>query len=105
PGDALEAAALRLPYPIYALIRGGYLAVTTFFALSGFVLARSYSATLWNRGSLLRYGMGRVARVYPVYILSLAIVAPFIAADHARGKAQLVAAHGLLIQGWLGPLR
>jgi peptidoglycan/LPS O-acetylase OafA/YrhL len=103
-GDSLEAAALRLPYPIYAFIRGGYLAVTTFFVLSGFVLARTYSATVWNRHSLLRYGLGRVARVYPVYVLSLAVVAPFILADRAPARAQLVAAHSLLIQGWLGPL-
>jgi peptidoglycan/LPS O-acetylase OafA/YrhL len=104
PGDSLEPVARALPYPIYAFIRGGYLAVTTFFVLSGFVLARTYAATAWNRRSLLKYGVGRVARVYPVYALSLAIMTPFIMADHTAGKAWLVAAHGLLIQGWLGPL-
>lgn len=103
-GDALETAVLRLTHPIYTFIRGGYLAVTTFFVLSGFVLARTYLATVWNRGNFLRYGLGRVARVYPVYILSLALVAPFIVADHVPAKAKLVVAHGLLIQGWLGPL-
>ena len=72
---------------MYALIRGGYLAVTTFFVLSGFVLARSYAATAWNRGKLLRYGVGRFARVYPVYVLSLLVVAPFIAADRTPAKA------------------
>ena len=30
------------------------------------------------------------------------MVAPFIAADPTPGKAPLVAAHGLLLQGWLG---
>jgi len=53
---------------------------------------------------LLRYGLGRVARVYPVYLLSLAIVGPFILADRAPAKAQLVAAHLVLVQAWLGPL-
>src|SRR3954447_14109059 len=42
-GQMLEPAALALPAPVYALLRGGYLAVTTFFVLSGFVLSRSYS--------------------------------------------------------------
>jgi len=104
PGMMLDASARALPYPVYALIRGGYLAVTTFFVLSGFVLARSYAGTQWNGRSLLRYGMGRMARVYPVYALSLLMVAPFILADPAPRKAPLVAAHGLLIQGWFGHL-
>ncbi len=98
----LEPAALALPGPLYALIRGGYLAVTTFFVLSGFVLSRSYAETRWNRGSLLGYAAGRVARVYPVYLLSLLVVAPFIAAD--RGHGALLAAHVLLVQGWLGSI-
>jgi len=104
PGMMLDASARALPYPVYALIRGGYLAVTTFFVLSGFVLARSYADTRWNGRSLLRYGVGRLARVYPVYVLSLLMVAPFILADTAPRKVPLVAAHGLLIQGWLGHL-
>jgi len=94
--------AQSLPYFLYAVIRGGYLAVTTFFVLSGFVLSRSYAATQWSGKNLLRYGVGRFARVYPVYALSLALVSPFILADRTPGKAPLVAAHGLLLQGWLG---
>lgn len=104
PGMMLDGAARALPYPVYALVRGGYLAVTTFFVLSGFVLARSYAGRAWNGRSLLHYGVGRVARVYPVYLLSLLMVAPFILADPVPQKAPLVAAHGLLIQGWLGHL-
>ena len=102
PGMMLEAQARALPPVLYALIRGGYLAVTTFFVLSGFVLARSYAGREWSRGSLLRYGAGRFARVYPVYALSLLVVTPFIAEDRVPAKAPLVAAHGLLLQGWLG---
>ncbi len=101
---ALDAAARALPPAAYALIRGGYLAVTTFFVLSGFVLARSYAATEWTRDNLLRYACGRFARIYPVYALSLLAVAPFIAEDRTPNKAPLIAAHGLLVQGWLGPL-
>src|ERR1051326_2859023 len=100
----LETSALLLPTPMFTIIRGGYLAVATFFVLSGFVLARSYAATRWSGGSLVRYGIGRLARVYPVYVLSLAIVTPFILADSTPGKGPIVAAHGLLVQGWLGHL-
>lgn len=104
PGMMLDAQARALPPFLYALIRGGYLAVTTFFVLSGFVLARSYGGTEWNRGNLWRYSVGRFARIYPVYALSLCVVAPFILEDHTPQKAQLVAEHGLLLQGWLGHL-
>lgn len=102
PGQMLDAPVRSLPYVLYALVRGGYLAVTTFFVLSGFVLARTYASTEWTGKSLLRYGVGRFARVYPVYVLSLAVVAPFILTDRTPGKGPLVAAHGLLVQGWLG---
>ncbi len=102
PGQSLEPPAKAAPAAVYALIRGGYLAVTTFFVLSGFVLSRSYAGTRWTRRSVVKYTAGRIARVYPVYLLSLLMVAPFIAADRTPGKAPLVAAHGLLVQGWLG---
>lgn len=104
PGQMLETWARSLPYFLYAVIRGGYLAVTTFFVLSGFVLSRSYAETEWNSKNLRRYGVGRFARVYPVYALSLALVVPFILEDRITGKAPLVAVHGLLLQGWLGHL-
>lgn len=100
----LEAFLLQWPHPVFAFIRGGYLAVTTFFVLSGFVLARNYCSTPWTAGNLLHYWTGRVARVYPVYVLSLTLVAPFIVADSAPSKAPLLAAHGLLLQGWLGAI-
>jgi peptidoglycan/LPS O-acetylase OafA/YrhL len=103
-GQALEALALALPVPGYALVRGGYLAVTTFFVLSGMVLARSYAAARWDRGGLWRFGVARVARIYPVYCASLLVMLPFIAADRVPGKGRLLAAYGLLLQGWLGTL-
>jgi peptidoglycan/LPS O-acetylase OafA/YrhL len=89
-----------LPHPLYMIVRGGYMAVTTFFVLSGFVLARTYGATRLNGRSLWRYGVGRVARVYPVYLLSLLIVAPFIVVAKTASKGWLVAMHLALVQGW-----
>jgi peptidoglycan/LPS O-acetylase OafA/YrhL len=102
PAGMLESAAQSLPGPLFTLIRSGYLAVTTFFVLSGFVLARTYAKTTWNGGSLLRYAAGRVARVYPVYLLSLLVVSPFILADTAPRKGAMIVAHGFLVQAWFG---
>jgi peptidoglycan/LPS O-acetylase OafA/YrhL len=102
PGHAFEPFAQMLPHPFYMIVRGGYLAVTTFFVLSGFVLARTYGATPWTRRNLWKYGVGRVARIYPVYLLSLLIVAKFIVAANTapQSKGWLVAMHLALVQGW-----
>jgi peptidoglycan/LPS O-acetylase OafA/YrhL len=100
PGHAFEPLAQMLPHPLYMLVRGGYMAVTTFFVLSGFVLARTYAGTEWNGRSLWRYLVGRFARVYPVYLLSLVIVSPFIVIAKEPSKGWLVAMHLTLVQGW-----
>lgn len=104
PGMQLDPLARQLPHPLYALIRGGYLAVATFFVLSGFVLARGYGLGGWEAGGLRRYAVARFARIYPVYALSLALVAPFMLADHTPGKPGLLADYGLVLQGWTGHL-
>jgi peptidoglycan/LPS O-acetylase OafA/YrhL len=104
PGMRLDIAARDLPHPVYALIRGGYLAVATFFVLSGFVLARSYGPSGWQAGRLWRYAVGRFARIYPVYALSFVLVVPFVIADRTPGKPGLIANYGLLLQGWTGHL-
>jgi peptidoglycan/LPS O-acetylase OafA/YrhL len=93
-----------LPAPLFTLIRGGYQAVTTFFVLSGFVLTRSYWTAAWERAPLAKYYKGRIARVYPVYLLSMLVVAPFIVADTTPGKWGYLAAHATLTQAWLGAI-
>jgi peptidoglycan/LPS O-acetylase OafA/YrhL len=99
-GHVYEPVVLILPGPLQDLIRRGYQAVPTFFVLSGFVLARTYGPTEWNRGNFWRYLVGRFARVYPVYLLSLLIVSPFIVKAQDGQKGWLVAMHLTLTQGW-----
>ncbi len=106
----LEPWVQSLPAGLASLVRGGYLAVGTFFVLSGFVLARSYGEKEWDRGSLFRYGVARIARVYPGYLISLVIVSPFIYRSLFAGGAgssrrgALLADYGLVLQGWTGSL-
>jgi peptidoglycan/LPS O-acetylase OafA/YrhL len=112
PGMMLDAWCRSLPAAAGSLLRGGYLAVATFFVLSGFVLARSYGSAAWDRAGVARYAAARAARIYPVYLLSLLLVSPFIAAERLpltggrlfTDKASLLANYGLLLQGWTGPL-
>jgi len=99
-GHVYEPVALMLPGPLQAIMRGGYLAVPTFFVLSGFVLARTYACTPWNPVNVWKYLVGRFARVYPVYVLSLLIVLPFIVRAKDQPKGWLVAMHLTLMQGW-----
>ena len=100
----LDGWARALPLSGGGIVRGGYLAVGTFFVLSGFVLARNYTSSGWTRATLLKYGAGRFARIYPVYLLSLLVVAPFMIAARTPHKAALVADYGLVLQGWTGTL-
>jgi len=59
----------------------GYLGVTFFFVLSGFILAHVYDGKLRSRGDLGRFAMARFARIYPVYLLALLLVLPPIFKD------------------------
>ena len=77
-GMMLRAWAGGLPAPALQMLRGGYLAVQTFFVLSGFVLARTYADATWDRRSLGRFFTARFARIYPVYFVSLIVLSPFI---------------------------
>jgi peptidoglycan/LPS O-acetylase OafA/YrhL len=99
-GNVYEPIASMMPGPLGPIVRGGYLAVPTFFVLSGFVLARTYAGTGWNPRSVWKYLMGRAARVYPVYLLSLLVVLPFIVEAKDQPKGWLVAMHLSLTQGW-----
>ena len=108
----LEPWVRNFPEPVQVFLRSGFWAVGTFFVLSGFVLARGYASSSWDRASLIRYGAARVARIYPVYLVSLLILAPFAYQDlflpaggHALdGRAALVTNYTLLLQGWTGTL-
>ena len=109
-GMMLDGWTQGLPEAGKRLVLGGYLAVDTFFVLSGFVLARSYSATTWDRRSLAQYFAARFARIYPVYALSLAVVSPFIFDSMSLPTRSLAVKSGLLLkyalvlQGWYGNL-
>jgi peptidoglycan/LPS O-acetylase OafA/YrhL len=79
-----------LPLGAQRLLHGGYLAVGTFCVLSGFVTSLSYRHSApWTRWNLLRYGVARVGRIYPAYLVSLLIVLPWILNYSQPNKAAL----------------
>lgn len=110
-GMMLEAwINATLPAFAVRIVHGGYLAVQTFFVLSGFVLARTYAHARWNRKSLGRFFTARFARIYPVYFVSLIVVSPFIIEMLGRPsfswaqRGQLLTDYLLVLQGWRGSL-
>lgn len=67
--------------PHHTAILLGHTGVTFFFVLSGFILAYTYHAVdLGDRTVRRRYLLARFARIYPAYLLSLAISLPWFAA-------------------------
>jgi peptidoglycan/LPS O-acetylase OafA/YrhL len=111
-GMMLEPLAQSLTPAARAILRGGYLAVGTFFVLSGFVLARSYASKTWTRKSLIKYGAARIARIYPTYLLSVLIVSPFIfdwcfptgrIPPPPSTEAEQLVNYGFMLQGWVKP--
>ena len=66
----------------------GYVAVSLFFVLSGFILSYTYCGKAGARPFTPRarreFYVGRVARIYPVYVVGLALTAPFFVAQHLR---------------------
>ena len=66
-----------IPAPIARIIGSGYIATGLFFVLSGFLLSYVYlddSGRL--KGSAKRFWVGRFVRLYPLYFLSLLLLAP-----------------------------
>jgi peptidoglycan/LPS O-acetylase OafA/YrhL len=97
------------------LIHTGYTGVNLFFLLSGFILAYTYlDPDQPSRVDRRRFWIARFARIYPLYALSLLIVAPrvvghFLATNDAAGAAAKIGVSGVsalaLLQAWIPPLR
>jgi peptidoglycan/LPS O-acetylase OafA/YrhL len=68
---------LQLPAPLLHLIGRGHVSTGVFFQLSGFLLAYAYlESTGRLRPSAWAFWKGRFVRLYPLYFLSLLLLAP-----------------------------
>ena len=68
----------HVPSPLAALINVGYSAVSLFFVLSGFILTYNYlprGGSPTSRQAFGTYAVARGARIYPVYLLAMALAA------------------------------
>ena len=58
----------------YAFVQNGWVAVDFFFVLSGFVIASVYEDRIRSTGSLVRFVVRRVGRLYPLHLFMLALL-------------------------------
>jgi peptidoglycan/LPS O-acetylase OafA/YrhL len=95
--------------PAACLIRRGYLGVDGFFLLSGFILARVHPEFSLSTTGAFRFWGKRLARIYPVHLAVLILLAAVAASGlalgivpHDPGRFSLIALLQdlLLIQGW-----
>jgi peptidoglycan/LPS O-acetylase OafA/YrhL len=80
-----RAAVIPLYHPLRWLFDYGHMAVQYFWAVSGFVFAHVYFA---DSTAMRRFWLARVARLWPLHLLTLVIVAGLQAAyTHINGTA------------------
>ncbi len=91
--------------PLAPVVDAGYLSVSFFIMLSGFVLAYNYAGRARD-GKLdrVRFWKARFTRLYPVYIVALALGFQTLIAErnsHTPGDYKLgIVLTPLLLQGW-----
>jgi peptidoglycan/LPS O-acetylase OafA/YrhL len=97
------------PSWLRGLVGSGYVGVSLFFVLSGFILAYNYLDARTERAPAARpFWAARLARVYPVYLLGLLVSLPYFVRDMAGRTgdawswfATSAAAAPALLQAWL----
>lgn len=97
-GNTVFPANLSLVNPVLA---AGPIAVSYFYALSGFIMAIAYYTPNSQRPfHPARYWLARVARIYPVYLLALLLMvaAKFKAAGSDPGTVLLSVS---MLQAWI----
>jgi peptidoglycan/LPS O-acetylase OafA/YrhL len=86
----------------HPLIAAGAARVDIFFVLSGFVLAHVYAVRQGARFEFTGFLVARAARLYPLHLMALAILAAAVAMAHLTGRSVEVADYSL--QGLLANL-
>jgi peptidoglycan/LPS O-acetylase OafA/YrhL len=88
--------------PLEPVISVGYVGVSFFFFLSGFILTYSHALEYESgKGSPVRFWVARFARIYPVYLLSM-LFAGYVGSYFFSNRIHILAyiADLLMVQSW-----
>jgi peptidoglycan/LPS O-acetylase OafA/YrhL len=100
-------------WPVHPLLRNiagsGYVAVSLFFVLSGFILTYAHSGPSARPLERMVFYASRFARIYPAYAFALALVGPFFIVHTIRIDGVVPFLAGaisvpLLVQAWVPTL-
>jgi len=94
-GASFVGGNAHVPGPVKTLLVNGYLGVTFFFVLSGFILHYTYQGRVVGAAKLKGYGVARFARIYPIYLLAVLAAIPFVPMNGWGDVPQF-----LLLQWW-----
>jgi peptidoglycan/LPS O-acetylase OafA/YrhL len=75
-GASWLSAQAWAPRPLANMALHAPMGLGFFFVLSGFILQTLYRGRLAETGAWRRYGVSRVARIYPVYLIGVLLMAP-----------------------------
>jgi peptidoglycan/LPS O-acetylase OafA/YrhL len=92
--------------PMAPVVNAGYLSVSFFIMLSGFVLAYNYAGRAREgKLGLVRFWKARFTRLYPIYILSLLLGWQMVATEYGAHRHWMfwlgMGLTPLLLQGWV----
>ncbi len=100
-----------LTLPLVNWVQTGYLGVSFFYVLSGFIMAYVYTEKLrdGNSRSIKQFYISRVAKLWPVHLLTFALSLPlvfvfgqYIVSSHAGGRLLWAALSDVtLTQAWI----
>jgi len=94
------AVRAHMPAPITHLLHNGFLGVSLFFVLSGFIITYSHFAQTMPAQAIRRFYWARIARIYPVYLLALVLALPVLTAPLPLPNALAVLT---MTQSWTTP--
>jgi peptidoglycan/LPS O-acetylase OafA/YrhL len=90
----------RVPRPIGKILSNGYLGVSFFFVLSGFILAYNYRSPLPTWSAKKAFFLARFARLYPAYIVTL-LASFFIGSRYVESVSMGAIPQFVLLQAWI----
>lgn len=88
---------------ITAVFDQAYFGVSFFFILSGFVMIIAYGRREKKSIAVGEYYKNRVARIYPVYFLALALMVIYYLINHSGFSFIALALNVILLQAWIPP--